>query len=230
MWYEPLISISDTNPRTIINDAEIVPGGRAVVFGTKDTLFKEPIAELYLYTVDDNRVSLLADRQTCSNGKVFATDSRGLLLYDIDTPTRRVVRYRLDVAARRATLDGVALDLADQVGFPDGMCGCGDGTVIIDFYNPDLADAGRAIRFDLATGNAIEDWITPGSPRVTCPRLVKRPDGSSHPHHRNRRNARRHAAKCPNAGSIFVRYSFADWPGTEVVRLRDSGSRNIHSG
>src|SRR4029079_7082413 len=101
--------------------------------------------------IDDNRVSLLVDKQTCSNGKVFATDDRGLVLFEIDTPTRKVVRYRLDVASRKATFDGVALDLADQVGFPDGMCACGDGTVIVAFYNPDFAEDGQAIRFDIAS-------------------------------------------------------------------------------
>src|SRR5262249_45799816 len=124
--WEPLTSIPDSNPRTIINDAEIVPGGTAVVFGTKDTKFADPIAHLYLYTLADNRVSVLADKQVCSNGKVFASDRRGLILFDIDTPTRKVVRYRLDVVARRATPDGVAIDTAGVPGFPDGMCDCGD--------------------------------------------------------------------------------------------------------
>src|SRR5262245_9296139 len=49
-WSAPLATIPDDNSRTIINDAEIVPGGKAIVFGTKDTQFKEPIAHLYLYT------------------------------------------------------------------------------------------------------------------------------------------------------------------------------------
>jgi sugar lactone lactonase YvrE len=217
----PLATIPDDNPRTIINDGEVVPGGKAVVFGTKDTQFKEPIAALYLYTVDDNRVSLLADNQLCSNGKVIRSDERGLILFDIDTPKRNVVRYRLDVAARTATPDGVALDLADQVGFPDGMCDCGDGSVIIAFYNPDFAEAGKAIRFDLSTGKAIEEWTTPGSPRVTCPLLVKRPDGvklilttatEGMPAEMR--------ARCPNAGCLFIADTqLATCPEPELVRL-----------
>lgn len=69
------------------------------MFGTKDTKFdmEAKLAQLYLYTVDDNRISVLADKQVCSNGKVIATDERGPILYDIDTPTRKVVRYRLDL-------------------------------------------------------------------------------------------------------------------------------------
>jgi sugar lactone lactonase YvrE len=220
-WSEPLASIPDDNPRTIINDAEVVPGGKAVVFGTKDTQFRDPIAHLYLWTVDDNRVTVLADKQTCSNGKVFRTDARGLILYDIDTPTKKVARYRLDVAARAATFDGVAIDLADQVGFPDGMCDCGDGTVIIAFYNPDYADAGKAIRFNLATGRAVEEWTTPGSPRVTCPLLVQRPEGvklilttatEGMPAEMR--------ARCPNAGCLFIADTqFDSCPEPEFVRM-----------
>jgi sugar lactone lactonase YvrE len=216
-----LASIPDDNPRTIINDGEIVPGGKAIVFGTKDVQFKDPVANLYLYTVDDNRVSLLADGQTCSNGKVFATDSRGLILYDIDTPKRNVVRYRLDVEARTTTPDGVALDLAGEPGFPDGMCDCGDGTVIVAFYNPDFVEAGRAVRFDLASGRAVEEWTTPGSPRVTCPLLVKRPEGvklilttatEGMPAELR--------ARCPNAGCLFIADTqFESCPEPEVVRL-----------
>jgi sugar lactone lactonase YvrE len=218
---EPLAAIPDDNPRTIINDAEVVPGGRAVVFGTKDVQFKDSIANLYLYTVGDNRVSVIADRQTCSNGKVLRTDDRGLVLLDIDTPTRKVVRYRLDVAARTATPDGDALDLSGEPGFPDGMCDCGDGTVIVAFYNPDPLPAGRAVRFDLATSSPLEEWTTPGSPRVTCPLLVKRPDGvklvlttaaeGMSPALR---------AKSPNAGCLFIADTrLKTCPEPWVVRL-----------
>ncbi|AWM38051.1 SMP-30/Gluconolaconase/LRE-like region [Gemmata obscuriglobus] len=222
-WSDPLATIPDDNPRTIINDAEIVPGGRAVVFGTKDTQFDEEakLAQLYLYTPEDNRISLLAAKQVCSNGKVFATDDRGLVLYDIDTPTRKVVRHRLDVAARTAVPDGVALDLSNQAGFPDGMCDCGDGSVIVAFFNPDFVEAGRAVRFSLATGAALEEWTTPGSPRVTCPFLVKRPNGvklilttASEGMPADLR------VKCPNAGCIFVASTeFADCPVPEFVAV-----------
>jgi sugar lactone lactonase YvrE len=221
VWSEPLVEIPDDDSRTIINDAEIVPGGKAVVFGTKDTQFKEPIAHLYLYTVDDNRLSVLADKQLCSNGKVFASDARGLILFDIDTPTRKVARYRLDVVARTLTPDGTALDLANQPGFPDGMCDCGDGTVIVAFYNPEPVEAGRAVRFSLATGEPVEEWLTPGSPRVTCPLLVKRPGGvklilttATEGMPAGMR------AKCPNAGALFIADTqFADCPPPEVVRF-----------
>jgi len=170
-------TIPDANPRTIINDGTLVPGGDAVVFGTKDVRFADPIGHLYLFTPADRRVSVLADGQTCSNGKVFARDGDGLILYDIDTPRRVVTRYRFDLERRTATPDGIAIDLRTVEGFPDGMTDAGDGTVIIAFYNPTRGGTGHARRYDLRTGELLEEWTTPGSPRVTCPLLVERDGG-----------------------------------------------------
>jgi sugar lactone lactonase YvrE len=216
-WSEPLARIPDNNPRTMMNDAEIVPGGKAVVFGTKDIQVKETIANLYLYTVADHRISLLADKQICSNGKVMYTDERGMILFDIDTPTRKVVRYRLDVAARTATPDGVAIDLTNETGLPDGMRNCGDGTAVIALYNPKFAEFGKAIRFNLSSGEAIEEWLTPGSPRVTCPsvegsRLILTTAIEGMPEEMR--------ANCPNAGCLFIGdIDPPALPVSEVMRL-----------
>lgn len=201
--WTPLAAIPDTHPRTIINDAEIVPGGRAVVFGTKDVNFADPLAHLYLFTPSDNTITVLAGGQTCSNGKVFADGGR--TLYDIDTPRKVVTRYRLDLATRSIREDGTALDLRHRDDFPDGMCDAGDGTVIIAFYNPNFAGYGRGVRYRLDTGEVLHEWHTPGSPRVTCPLLVRRPDGvklilttavEGMPADQ--------LADCPNAGCLFV--------------------------
>lgn len=205
--FTPLAAIPDADPRTIINDGEVVPGGRAVVFGTKDLKFAAPIAHLYLFTLDDHRLTVLAGGQTCSNGKVFAAG--GATLYDIDTPRKVVTTYRFDAAQRTLIEDGIALDLRHRDDFPDGMCDAGAGTVIVAFYNPNPVEAGRAVRYRLGTGEALDEWLTPGSPRVTCPLLVSRPDGvklilttavEGMPADQR--------AGCPNAGCLF----FADTP------------------
>ncbi|HEX3152272.1 MAG TPA: SMP-30/gluconolactonase/LRE family protein [Gemmataceae bacterium] len=215
--FHALAAIDDATPRTIINDGEVVPGGRAIVFGTKDVKFADTIANLYLFTLDDNRISVLADKQLCSNGKVFARDGADLCLYDIDTPTRNVVRFRLDLATRKISAQEVVLDLSNTDGFPDGMVDAGDGSVIIAFYNPQPVGEGRAIRFGLRTGAAIEEWTTPGSSRVTCPLLIE-----------NEGKIRlvlttaiegmpaEQRALCPNAGNLF-------WAETALTALPPSG-------
>ena len=108
---------------------------------------------------------------------MFARDGSELVLYNIDTPKKNVVRYRLDVTGRRVSPPEVMLDVSRQDGFPDGMVDAGDGSVIIAFYNPAAVPAGRAVRFDLRTATVIEEWTTPGSPRVTCLLLVEHDGG-----------------------------------------------------
>jgi sugar lactone lactonase YvrE len=218
--WQPLATIPDENPRTIINDGEIVPGGRAVVFGTKDVRFQDPIAHLYLYTLDDSRLTVLADGQLCSNGKVFHADDRGLILYDIDTPTKVVARYRLDVAARTLTADGVAVDLRGEAAFPDGMVDAGDGTVIVAFYNPAVVPAGRAGRYRLDTGELVEEWTTPGSPRVTCPLLVESGGVKLLLTTATEGMPAADRERCPNAGCLFLADTrLTTVPTAEVVRL-----------
>ena len=70
-------TIPDEHPRTIINDGEVTPGGDAVVFGTKDTSFQEPLGHLYLFTPTDGTITSLLPGQTCSNGKVIVRDDEG---------------------------------------------------------------------------------------------------------------------------------------------------------
>jgi sugar lactone lactonase YvrE len=213
--FTSLATIPDVSPRTIINDGEIVPGGRAIVFGTKDGRFADPIAHLYLFTLD-GRLTTLADGHLCSNGKVFD----GSTLYDIDTPRRNVIRYRLDLDARTIHEAGIVLDLSSQPGFPDGMCAAGDGTVIVAFYNPDPVPEGRAVRFDLRTGEALEEWTTPGSPRVTCP-LLHTVEGTTRLFLTTAVEGMpdEMRSKCPNAGSLLTADTSLAAPTGEVVRL-----------
>jgi sugar lactone lactonase YvrE len=171
-WSSPLVVLPQAHPRTIINDGEVTPDGQAIVFGTKDLLFRAPLGHLYLYHLQQRRLSVLADKQICSNGKVIRSTSEGVTLYDIDSPTRQVRQYRLDIDSGQAQFVGVALDLQNDVAFPDGMCAADDNSVIIAFYHPEYSSAGRAVRFDLSTGTAVDQWETPGSPRVTCPLLI----------------------------------------------------------
>jgi sugar lactone lactonase YvrE len=219
---EKLAAIPDKSERTIINDAEVTPDGRAVVFGTKDLDFADPIAALYLFTPADGQLTQLADEQTCSNGKTICPAADGTFtVYDIDTPRKVVTTYTLDVAARTLKEAGVALDLRAEPGFPDGMVDCGDGTAVVAFYDPDPVPAGRAVRYRLGTGEPVEEWRTPGSPRVTCPLLVARPDGvklvlttavEGMPAD--------HRASCPNAGCLFIADTgLASVPPVVAVRL-----------
>jgi sugar lactone lactonase YvrE len=161
----------DEDPRTVINDGTPAPFG--VVFGTKDPAFREPIAGLFLWRHGDRELTRIRGGQTCSNGKVVAGRDGAWSLLDIDSPTRRIVRYALDPTAARLADPEVVADLGDLEGFPDGMVMAPDGSrVIVALFDPGDPACGEARLIDLETGRTDAIWRTPGSPQVTCPALV----------------------------------------------------------
>lgn len=158
---------------TVINDGVVFSGG--LIFGCKDLNFAEAKAGLYLWRRADWQTIRLRDDQTCSNGKIVFGDGERVTLLDIDTPTKTVVRYELDVADGRLSPPESVVDLRKGDVYPDGMIATPDGaSVIIAFYNPADAAFGEAKQFSLATGEVEAVWRTEKSPRVTCPQLIDR--------------------------------------------------------
>jgi len=157
---------------TIINDGVVFAGG--LIFGCKDLKFAEKKAGLYLYRTRDKQLIQLRDDQTCSNGKVVTGQGDRVTLYDIDTPTKTVVRYALDVAAGKLGQGEVVVDLRNRPDYPDGMIATPDGQgVIISFYNPNDAPHGETCQFSLASGKMEAIWKTPLAPQATCPQLLR---------------------------------------------------------
>ena len=208
---EPLAHPEEAKPGNRFNDAKCDPQGRLWA-GTM--AMSEAPEQGALYRVDARGVSKMVDAVSISNGLAWSPD--GATMYYIDSPTRRVDAFDFrdgEIANRRTVIT-----LED--GFPDGMCDCGNGTVIIAFYNPEYADAGRAVRYRLHTGEVLDEWLAPGSPRVTCPLLFEEAgavklllttaDEGMAPELR---------AKCPNAGCLFVADTgLPAVPPAEVVR------------
>lgn len=159
-----------TDERVIINDGLAIEGG--VLFGTKHLEFNQPIAQLYYFDAAQRTVRELVDGQMCSNGKFYQPAQRKLV--DIDSVPRTITEYEFDAAwhvlSRRLVIDPASLPA-----IPDGLRSCPFGeTVIIAYYNPDSRAAGLAQQFDIATGKVVNEWILPGSPRVTCPEFFVR--------------------------------------------------------
>lgn len=190
---------------TIINDGAMTNHG--ILFGCKDLKFAEKKAGLYFWDNASQTLHQLRADQTCSNGKVIVEDDGSRVAFlDIDTPTQKVMRYVFDLHEKRLVEESVALDVANQTGFPDGMVGTPDGKgVVIAFFNPEVAPYGRALWIDLATGEVQQEWRTEGSPQVTCPMLLRRDDATQlvlTTAAENMTDEQRTA--CPNAGCLFI--------------------------
>ncbi|MGV3484424.1 MAG: SMP-30/gluconolactonase/LRE family protein [Planctomycetaceae bacterium] len=189
---------------TIINDGVIWEDN--LVFGTKDLEFKTKKAGLYLWRGSDRSLIALRNDQICSNGKAIRETAAGLELLDIDSPTRQVAAYPLDIAAGTLGKRRVLIDLTDDPAFPDGMILTPDGDgVIVSMFHPGKAAHGEARHYDLATGKLITVWQTPGSPQNTCPQLIalnSRIALVMTTAAENMDDAT--LAACPNAGCLFI--------------------------
>lgn len=162
---------------TIINDGVLIREG--IIFGAKELTFSEKKAGLYLFRSRTGELVRLRDDQICSNGKVVLSDDGEVVEFlDIDTPTKSVVRYGLDVRSGELGPGQLALDLTSVDAFPDGMVAAPDRrSVVIAMFNPASVAKGEVREYDLETQSLKTVWEVDGSPQVTCPLLVS--SGSS---------------------------------------------------
>lgn len=156
---------------TIVNDGVVFDGG--LIFGCKDLEFQHKKAGLYLWRTDGATLHRLRNDQICSNGKALVQLQGRLTLLDIDSPTKTVVAYPLDLKTPALGEPRIVVDLRDGDGVPDGMILTPDEKgVIVALYNPSEVHFGEARQYSLATGAVEAVWRTPGSPQVTCPQLI----------------------------------------------------------
>ena len=171
--WKPFVSDVDLDKQgTIINDGLIC--GENLIFGTKDLEFKTRKAGLYLFCSADRKLIRLRDDQICSNGKAFVEiDENRVRLFDIDSPTRKIVSYEINVALGTSSEATVVVDLTEDEAVPDGMILTPDEkSCIVSMYNPNPADFGETRQYSLSDGTLEQVWITPGSPQNTCPQIV----------------------------------------------------------
>ena len=160
------------NKRTVINDGIATPFG--ALFGTKDYYFEQPCAHVYLYRNGERKITPLLDNQTCSNGKIiFKEEPQGWNFLDIDTPTKRIVRYKLNLETGTANKLETIVDFGEEEHFPDGMRLTPNGkSAVVSFYNPSDVTEGVTRQVNLESGQYEFEWITPKAARATCPAFV----------------------------------------------------------
>lgn len=218
-WSPFCDGIDDDVENTIINDGLMV--GDNLIFGTKDLEFATKKAGLYLYRGRDEKLIRLRDDQICSNGKALVSFNNDRLIFlDIDSPTRKIVRYQLDLA--RGTLGDAEtiVDFEGDAAVPDGQIISPDRkSLIVAMFNPNVADHGETRMYDIASGQLQHVWITPKSPQNTCPVLIQHDGGIALVMTTAVENFDAAAqSDCPNAGRLF----FAE---THFSQLDDTESR-----
>ena len=205
LWTPLLPDVEQDVENTIINDAVVFDGH--LIFGCKELEFQTPKAGLYLWKRGESTAIRLRNDQICSNGKAVVRNPDGsLLLYDIDSCTKRITRSKLNLESASVSDHETVVDLTNESVFPDGMILTPDEkSLIVALYDPGDPAAGEARQYSLADGRLEHTWRCPGSPRVTCPQLVEYNDKvwlvlTTAVEHMPAEQQQKHSA----AGSLFI--------------------------
>lgn len=217
-WTRLAADIDSKVRNTIINDGVVFED--SLIFGCKELEFKTKKAGLYLWRRSDRKLISLRDDQICSNGKAVTKNADGTLsLIDIDSPSKTITRSRLDIAAGTIGEPEKLIDLTSEEVFPDGMIVSPDHqSLIVALYDPGDPTFGSARQYRLADGELETVWTCAGSPRVTCPQLVRhhgrvRLVFTTAVEHMPPEQQERH----PNAGCLFIADTDFDSLGDQPV-------------
>ncbi|EAZ82352.1 SMP-30/gluconolactonase/LRE family protein [Algoriphagus machipongonensis] len=139
------------------NDGKVDPKGR-IWIGTLSTLFTESAGSLYRVGKDLKPVKQL-DQLTISNGMAWTEDNQ--TFYFIDTPTREIKAFSFDLESGYIRFERIAVEIPEELGFPDGMCIDQEGMLWVAHYG-----GFGVIRWDPTTGEMIDKIELP-VPHVT---------------------------------------------------------------
>ena len=159
--YNTVIPIADPEaqlPGNRFNDGKCDPAGRFWA-GTM-SLTEAPNAGS-LYVLEPNlSVSKKIEGTTISNGMAWSPDNS--TFYYIDTPTMQVVAYDYNTATGEISNKRVAIQVADEEGYPDGMTIDTEGMLWIAHW-----DGWQVARWNPNTGEKLLSIPLPVA-RVSC--------------------------------------------------------------
>lgn len=112
-----IAAIDNRHGKNRCNDGKCDPSGRLWV-GTMGFGAPYGAASLFRVTADGNTTKMI-DSVTISNGLAWTADKQ--YMYYIDTPTRQIARYRYNDDTGEIIFDGIAVEIPDGCGSPDGM-------------------------------------------------------------------------------------------------------------
>lgn len=174
-------------PYNRFNDGKCDAAGRFWA-GTMPFSENEAAGSLYMLGTD-RAVTLKVPHVTISNGLAWTADNN--TMYYIDTPTRHIVAYDFDVATGAITNKRIAIDVAHEKGYPDGMTIDDNNMLWVAYYggwqivqyNPLTAEALQRIHFPVANvtcctfgGPTLSDmYVTTARKELTVEELEAQP-------------------------------------------------------
>ncbi|PZX54688.1 sugar lactone lactonase YvrE [Algoriphagus ratkowskyi] len=146
-------------PLNRFNDGKCDAKGRLWI-GTMSTKFTEGSGSLYRVG-KDLIPEMQLDQLTISNGMAWTADNQ--TFYFIDTPTRKIKSYHFELEKGEIKYDRVAIEIPDDLGFPDGMCIDQEGMLWVAHYG-----GSGVYRWNPTTGKLLEKIDLPVPHITSC--------------------------------------------------------------
>lgn len=142
-----------------LNDGKCDPSGRLWV-GSMNWQQEKGKAKLFSIQSDSSVVTKI-DSVTISNGIVWTKDKT--TMYYIDTPTSQIKAYDFDNETGNISNGRVAVQIPEELGFPDGMTIDEDDMLWVGMWNGDAV-----IRFNPKTGEVLQKIEVPAHNITSC--------------------------------------------------------------
>lgn len=154
---EELCSVEEDLTLNRFNDGKVDTQGR-IWIGTLSTLFTEGAGSLYQIGSDLQPQAKLKNL-TISNGMAWTADQR--TFYFIDTPTKKIQEFAFDPETGAIEFRRIAVEVPEELGFPDGMCIDREGMLWVANYK-----GSGVYRWNPTTGKLLDKIALP-VPHVT---------------------------------------------------------------
>jgi sugar lactone lactonase YvrE len=148
----------ESDPAMRYNDGKLDPRGRFLV-GTKGATEDLP-GRGKLFSYDGAQARAIITGTTISNGIGFS--KAGDILYFIDTPTKKVGRYKYNLETGEAAFDRHVIELEGSA-WPDGMCVDLDDSIWVAEWG-----GGRVCNWDPRTGQKTREIKLPCANTSSC--------------------------------------------------------------
>lgn len=152
-------SIESDIPTNRFNDGKCDPAG-SLWAGTMRMDESKPAAKLYSIESNGSFKERL-DNITISNGIVWSKDTK--TMYYIDTPTKKIRAFDYDVQTGNISNERVAVHVAEELGFPDGMAIDENDNLWVGMWN-----GNAVVQFDPKTGKVLQKIEVPAHNVTSC--------------------------------------------------------------
>ena len=142
------------------NDGDDDPKGWLLLGTTGYKRFAKGENCLYSANADGSNLKKIVENTSISNGIAFAPDSK--YLYFIDTPTKKVGRYKYNIENGDCKFDKYVVEIKDG-GVPDGMCIDKEGNIYVAEWG-----GFKVCKWNPKTGECLKKYSVPVQNVSSC--------------------------------------------------------------